>query len=102
MGFLTWHRISPLLTPGSARESHRAWNAGDIERVLLRHPSVKMVLTGHDHLGAYALRGGIHHITLEGLVEAPADSNAFATVHVYPDDIVIDGFGSVKSRVLSI
>mmetsp|Transcript_33367 Transcript_33367/g.94533 ORF Transcript_33367/g.94533 Transcript_33367/m.94533 type:complete len:333 (+) Transcript_33367:105-1103(+) len=84
----------------SARETHRAWNAKAIEELLQEHECVKVVLTGHDHRGGYAVRGGIHFLTLEGMVEAPADSNAFAVVHVFEDAIEVHGRGVVPNRVL--
>ena len=41
------------------------------------------------------------YVTIEALLEAPVGGNAFATVHVHADRIVIDSCGTaVSDRVL--
>ena len=54
---------------------------------------------GHDHAGGYARSGGVHYVTVPGMVEAP-EKNAFAVVDVYDDRLDVRGFGSVPSRTL--
>lgn len=55
---------------------------------------------GHEHIGGYAVREGVYHVTLKGVVEAP--KNAFALVELYPERIKIIGFGGEPSRDLPL
>lgn len=59
-------------------------------------------MAGHDHDGGYYQDKdtGVHHLTLEGVIETPPDSNAFVTVSVYEDRMVLKGNGRIKDRVL--
>ncbi|XP_068120061.1 manganese-dependent ADP-ribose/CDP-alcohol diphosphatase-like [Hyperolius riggenbachi] len=87
--------------PKAKRSDCLAWNYRDILRVLQSHRSVVAYFAGHDHSGGYHLDSrGIHHITMEGVVESPPDSNAFGTVDVYEDRMVLRGRGRVRSRHL--
>ena len=54
---------------------------------------------GHDRVGGYGLRNGIHHVTVQGIVEAP-DNNAYALIELHSDRINIVGFGKAASREL--
>ncbi|XP_077314875.1 manganese-dependent ADP-ribose/CDP-alcohol diphosphatase-like isoform X1 [Lithobates pipiens] len=79
-----------------------AWNYKDILQVIHSHGSVVCYFAGHDHSGGYHQDShGIHHVTMEGVIESPPDSNAFGTVDVYEDRMVLRGRGRVKSRVLA-
>lgn len=66
------------------------------------HSSVVCYMAGHDHEGGYHLdqETGVHHVTLEGVIETPPDSNAFGTVAVYDDRMVLKGNGRIPDRVL--
>lgn len=53
---------------------------------------------GHDHRGGYAQSaGGVHHITVEGMVQAPLNSNAYAVLKVFPElgKLVVDGLDTM-------
>jgi len=58
-------------------------------------------ITGHDHQGGYAVRKGVHHVTVFGMVEAPVD-NAYALIEARPDRLREIGFGKEPSRDLPI
>ncbi|OCT63059.1 manganese-dependent ADP-ribose/CDP-alcohol diphosphatase [Xenopus laevis] len=78
-----------------------AWNYREILEVLHCHSCVVSYIAGHEHHGGYCQDShGIHHITMEGVVESPPNTNAFATVHMYKDKMVLHGRGRVKSREL--
>ena len=62
---------------------------------------VAAYFAGHHHRGAYVLRKGVHHVTFQGMVEAPV-KNAYAVVEVYEDRIEIRGVGKVPSRTLKL
>lgn len=57
-------------------------------------------MAGHDHDGGYyADKGGIHHLTVEGVIETPPGCDAFGTVCVYEDKMILRGSGRIKDRV---
>lgn len=71
-------------------------------QVLLASPAFRIALAGHDHIGGYACIEGRHFVTVDGLLEAKPDSNAFAALHVYSSRAVVAGFGTVQSRELAV
>lgn len=56
---------------------------------------------GHDHAGGYAVREGVHHVTLKGMVEAPVE-NAYALIELHPDKIEETGFGKEPNRSMPL
>ncbi|XP_053566673.1 manganese-dependent ADP-ribose/CDP-alcohol diphosphatase isoform X2 [Bombina bombina] len=77
------------------------WNYRDVLEVIQSHTCVVCYVAGHDHGGGYYQDSyGIHHITMEGVIECSPDTNAFATVYVYEDMMHLQGSGKVKSRIL--
>ena len=56
---------------------------------------------GHDHAGGYAVRRGVHHVTVKGMVEAPTE-NAYAVVEVYQDRLREIGCGKEPTRELRL
>lgn len=66
------------------------------------HSSVVCFMAGHDHNGGYHLDEdtGIHHVTFEGVIETPPDSNAFGILSVFEDRMELEGSGRVANRVL--
>lgn len=58
-------------------------------------------MAGHDHDGGYCVdSSGIHHLTLEGVIETPPGGDAFGTVYVYEDKMILKGKGRIKNREL--
>nr|XP_056704257.1 manganese-dependent ADP-ribose/CDP-alcohol diphosphatase [Euleptes europaea] len=87
--------------PRSSNGVCLAWNYKDALAVIHSHPSVVCFLAGHLHDGGYYLDShGVHHITLEGIIETPPESNAFGTVSVYDDRMVLKGGGRVPDLVM--
>ncbi|XP_063077273.1 manganese-dependent ADP-ribose/CDP-alcohol diphosphatase-like [Engraulis encrasicolus] len=77
-----------------------AWNYPELLSLLQAHRSVVCYMAGHDHEGGYHRdeTTGIHHLTLEGVVETPPDSQAYGTVYVYEDRMVVKGNGRMRDR----
>lgn len=76
-----------------------AWNYKAALAVIYSHHSVVCFLAGHLHYGGYCLDShGVHHLTLEGIIETPPESNAFGTIYVYNDRLVLKGNGRVPDR----
>ena len=92
---------NPLL-PAASDATHCAWDGPEMLELLDRHPSVVAYLNGHDHRGGSGVSpGGVHHVTIAGMVQAPLDSNAYGVLRVYPDRLELEGFGTqVESRVM--
>lgn len=81
-------------------DPHNLWNDLEILSWIDQNEDVVVAwFNGHNHAGAYAERNGIHYLTLNGMVETAA-TNAFALVDLYSDQIRINGYGRVQSRIL--
>lgn len=78
-----------------------AWNFDELLAIIKSHSSVVCFMAGHDHDGGYCQDKdtGVHHLTLEGVIETPPDSDAFGTVSVYEDRMVLKGKGRMADRV---
>lgn len=77
----------------------RIADARSVLEVLDANPRVVAWFAGHDHAGGYAVRRGVHHVTLRGMVEA-SKQNAFAFVELGPDGLRLQGIGDQPSRDL--
>nr|XP_057917591.1 manganese-dependent ADP-ribose/CDP-alcohol diphosphatase [Doryrhamphus excisus] len=75
-----------------------AWNFEELLSIIQRHSSVVCFIAGHDHDGGYYWdeSTGVHHLTLEAVIETPPGNNAFGTVSVYEDRMVLKGTGRVS------
>ncbi|MBD3289041.1 hypothetical protein GF337_09575 [candidate division KSB1 bacterium] len=87
----------PLVEAAAAK--HRMKEPKPVVDLIENSDCVVAYVAGHDHAGGYAFHKGIHHLTLHGMVEAPVE-NAYAIVDVFPDKLVIHGFGKELSREL--
>ncbi|XP_042658511.1 manganese-dependent ADP-ribose/CDP-alcohol diphosphatase isoform X2 [Tyto alba] len=78
-----------------------AWNYEDALSVIHSHQCVVGFLAGHLHDGGYCLDShGVHHLTLEGVIETPPESSAFGTIYVYEDKMILKGRGRISDRVM--
>ena len=85
--------------PLAPEDRHNLWNYQDVVALLGEYDNVMAYLNGHNHAGHYGVVDGIHYVTVEGMVET-ATETAYAIVEVYPDHVMIDGFGRVTDRDL--
>lgn len=90
------------LAPGSAPPHYLAWNHEELRQLLISYPAVALVLQGHYHPGGAAEEGGLHFMTLEGMVEAPEGETAYAVADLAPGQITIQGGGACTSRVVPL
>jgi len=81
-------------------EAHTLWNSEEVLEILQKYQCVKMYMNGHNHAGEYDFRYGIHFITMQGMVETE-NSNSFAVVTLYKNQIKIDGYGREPDRILT-
>ncbi|MDR3059863.1 MAG: metallophosphoesterase [Prevotella sp.] len=63
--------------------------------------TVKGVISGHHHAGAFGIYKEIPFITTEGMIETES-ANAYGIVTIYPDKIELTGKGRTKSHILSL
>lgn len=75
------------------------WNYEDVLEVVWSFNDVVLAyIAGHCHEGGHMHdEKNIQHITLNAIVECQGDTNAFATVHVYEDHLIIEGMGSIPN-----
>ncbi|KAM6898507.1 manganese-dependent ADP-ribose/CDP-alcohol diphosphatase [Lycodopsis pacificus] len=87
--------------PCSTGDICLAWNFEELLAIIRSHSSVVCFMAGHDHDGGYYQDKdtGVHHMTLAGVIETPPDSNAFGTVSVYEDRMVLKGNGRITDRL---
>lgn len=78
-----------------------ALNDKEIIGLLSKNPTVKGVISGHHHAGAFDVYEGIPFVTTEGMIETETD-NAFGVATIYPDKIEIEGFGRTKSYTIPL
>lgn len=85
------------------KDSHGVKNGQDVRKIFEDSGKVLAVFQGHYHAGAYRRIGGIHYVTMRGMVEGPGlENNAYALVTISPKGpIAIRGFGKQPSRTLS-
>ena len=86
----------PLLSKDA---SMTLWNAGEVLATLLRHPSAKLWINGHDHNGGQTDQDGFPCITFHSLLHHP-DTTAGAVLRIFPDHAEIQGFGREPSRTV--
>lgn len=80
----------PMLRAATS-ERHLLWNHDAVLDVLRRHRP-EAVFCGHYHAGGYGEADGVHHVTLDGVLEAPASARAcHAYVDVYADRLELRG-----------
>ncbi|WP_113260105.1 metallophosphoesterase [Agrobacterium cavarae] len=79
--------------------AHNMWDAPKVLKLLAAHHSVRAWFCGHNHDGNYGVIGNTHFVNVKGMVDTP-DQNAFAIADVYPDRIVLRGYGRETNRVL--
>jgi manganese-dependent ADP-ribose/CDP-alcohol diphosphatase len=86
--------------PVYPQNGHNLWNADEVMALLESYPCVKAYINGHNHHGNYCKKGGVHYVTLKGMVET--ETNSSAVIKVSDDTIDIVGYGRENIRSLQI
>jgi len=76
------------------------WNHAKVLAALEACPAVVAFIAGHDHAGGRAVHGGIHHLTMRGMVEQIRDGGDYAVVEVFADRLEVIGVGRMESCTL--
>lgn len=67
------------------------WNNRQLAALLQKYACVRAFLAGHHHKGGVSRFGSVLHFTFQGMVEG--SDNHYAIVEVYPDKLVMRGYG---------
>lgn len=59
-----------------------------------------MYIIRHAHNAGYAVEESIHYVVYHGVIETDPTEDAFATVTLFPDKMVVDGRGVEQSLTL--
>ena len=81
-------------------DPHNLWNATEVVSLIETYSCVKAYINGHNHKGNYAIKNGIHYLTLKGMVDT--EETAYATIQVMDGQLKVRGFGRENDRVLEI
>jgi predicted phosphodiesterase len=72
--------------PAAARRTHLAWNYQDILNIVRACPAVRLVVSGHDHVGGACRQssGGGHqlYLTMPAILEASVDSTEYLVLNL--------------------
>ena len=79
---------------------HNLWNAEELVNLLERYSCVKAYINGHNHRGKYALKNGIHYLTLKGMVDT--NETSYGLVRVSDERILLEGHGRETDREMLI
>ena len=85
----------------AAAAHHRMAKPQAVLDAMDRSGCVVAWFAGHDHAGGYAVRKGVHHVTLKGIVEYPV-KNAYALIELHDAMIRKIGFGAEPDRDMPI
>lgn len=85
--------------PVAPAGGHDLWNSEEVLQLISRHRHIAAWINGHNHAGAYAEVEGAHYLTVHGMVET-AETNAYATIDLHADRLIITGHDREPSREL--
>jgi predicted phosphodiesterase len=77
------------------------WNNREVLDLISSHNCVIAWLSGHHHAGHYEKVGNIHHLTINGMVEAQ-EATSCGIMEVYADKLWLKGYGDQKNYILEI
>ena len=86
--------------PVYPEDQHNLWNSAEVLAMIDHYPNVKAWFNGHNHVGNYGLRNGVHFVTFNAMLDTP--ETAYSLVEFSKDNIKIEGVGKQPSMVLSV
>lgn len=79
---------------------HNLWNAQEVITIIENYTCVKAYINGHNHAGNYAVKEGIHYLTMKGMVDT--EETSYAVINVFEDRLEVRGEGREEDRILEI
>jgi manganese-dependent ADP-ribose/CDP-alcohol diphosphatase len=86
--------------PVYPNDAHNLWDAEEVIELIEKFSCVKAYINGHNHHGKYALKEGVHYLTLKGMVDT--ETTSYAVISVNNETIIVTGYGREKNRNLKI
>ncbi len=80
--------------------SHNLWNDYEIIDIIENSSNVVAFINGHNHLGGYVFKNGVHYITIFGMVDTKISS--YGILEIYKNSLVLRGYGNQKTLHLNI
>ncbi|MGQ7870926.1 metallophosphoesterase [Sunxiuqinia sp. sy24] len=75
------------------------WDNKKVLELISKYENVVAWISGHHHAGGYHKIGGIHHLTMKGMVESELN-NSYGIVEVYDNKLVLMGFGQQSGQLM--
>ena len=88
------HPVYPL------SRGHNLWNDQELIALIEKHSCVAAYINGHNHNGAYAVKNGVHYLTLKGMVDT--EENSYCVMKIFDDRIEVRGRGRQEDFRLEI
>ncbi len=85
----------------SCRPEHLLWDHREVLAVLDSAPALVAYLNGHDHRGGYAVRNGVHYLTLPGMVESEVEQSC-NVAEAYSDRVEVHYPGKPAWRTMRV
>ena len=79
---------------------HNLWNHEAVTNLLAKYPCVAAYINGHNHSGNYGKKGGIHYLTMKGMVDTL--KNSYGVIEVYEDRLALKGYGRQEDREMEL
>jgi predicted phosphodiesterase len=79
---------------------HNLWNHEAVTNLLAKYPCVAAYINGHNHAGNYGKKGGIHYLTMKGMVDTL--KNSYGVIEVYEDRLALKGYGRQEDREMKL
>jgi manganese-dependent ADP-ribose/CDP-alcohol diphosphatase len=86
--------------PVFPKNIHNLWNAEEVVEIIENYSNVQAYINGHNHEGNYAVKNGIHYLTMKGMVDTEVSS--YGILSVTTDSLFIEGHGREVDRSLVI
>jgi hypothetical protein len=85
----------------SCRPEHLLWDHRETLAALDESPALAAWINGHDHRGGYAVRRGVHYLTLPGMVENEFPGGC-AVIDVARRSLMLRAPGETSGRALAL
>ncbi|KAG7396199.1 hypothetical protein PHYBOEH_002640 [Phytophthora boehmeriae] len=96
----------PIHPSTSPTPSSLLWNYPEVLELIRRFACVRVVFSGHSHADGYVYahegmhNKGVHFVVCDAILECAPTETAHALVHVFPDKLMVQGYGKIPTREL--
>ncbi|KAL8457983.1 hypothetical protein ACS0TY_035742 [Phlomoides rotata] len=87
------------LDVGASSPEPLLWNYDEVMEVIHRYNCVKICLSGHEHRDGHSVDSyGVHHRILGAALECPPGTDAFGSIDIFNDSLVLSGTDRLESQ----